>query len=242
MSHTLRMTARLVRLYLRNQRVQIPFFVSNAILFPATILYLGLQVSGDDPDALGRWMVAAVTLALGQTVVNHVGFMMLEDRFMGRAELLRAWPVDKATYCAAHLTIAVLQGTAIVVVGVLLLGALGLAPLRGDTLLLAIAVSIGAGSTLGGLAAVIATRIKRYEGGPGMLGLASLGLALASPIAYDASLLPTPLQLLSWLSPYTHVSVAVRATLDGAVPVAALAAIVVMSAVLNVIGYRAVRW
>ena len=98
MMHSFRTTARLVRLYLRSQRAQIPFLLSNAILFPATLFYLGMKVSSGGPDDLRAWMAGAVTLSLGQTVVNNVGFNMLQDRFMGRAELLRAWPVNALSF------------------------------------------------------------------------------------------------------------------------------------------------
>ena len=82
-----------------------------------------------------------------------------------------------------------------------------------------------------------------FPRGGNAIAIAGFGLSFISPVYWDASGLPLPVQALTWLSPFTHVAELVRAVIaGGALPLGAVAGTVALGVVFNVVSYRLVRW
>jgi len=239
----LRETGAVLRLYWACERSNIQFLAFNAFLMPATVAYMGMMIAGAEVAEQRFWMAGAVTLGLGMGGLAQVGFAVLNDRFLGRLDLVRSSPVSKAAYYAAQVSLAVLESVMLVVVALGLLRALGIAHPGAGGVAAGLLAAVCAGSAIGGLGAVMAFRAPDFDAGNTVVGIAAIGLAVASPVFYDIDALPAVLHPVAWLSPFTHVAPLLRAVLAGeALPAGPLAATVAVAAAYNALSYRFARW
>ncbi len=233
----------LLRLYLVQERRTFQFLLVNTFIITAAIDYLGWMIVPGDLEDLRFWMAGSITFGLGMGGLAQVGFGILNDRFLGRLDLIRTSPVSKRAYYAAHVSVAVAEALALVLLALLLLWALGVAELTPAGLATALLAAVCAGTAIGGLGAAIAFRAMDFDAGNTIVAISALGLAAASPVFYDIAALPGPLHPLAWCSPFTHVAPLLRASLAGAaVPLAPLLATLALAAVLNAASYRLARW
>ena len=235
--------AHLLRLYWVQERRNFQFLLVNSFIVPATIAYLGWMLVPDHPDALRWWMAGSVTFGLGMGGLAQVGFGILNDRFLGRLDLLRSAPVSKRGYYAAQISVAVGESLALVVLALGLFALLGVAVPTWAGITTALVSAVCAGAAIGGLGAAIAFRARDFDAGNTLVAIAALGLAAASPVFYEISALPAVLQPIAWCSPFTHVAALLRAALAGAaIPLGSLAALLLLAAGIHVASYRLARW
>ncbi len=96
---------------------------------------------------------------------------------------------------------------------------------------------------MGALGAAIATSSRDYASGHGWLSIASLGFAFLSPVLYDIAALPWPMAGLSWLSPFTHTALLVKAVIAGeAAPASHVLALLALAVLLNLLVWRGLAW
>lgn len=233
----------LLHLYWVQERRTLQFMIVNSFLVPGTIAYLGWMLVPDDPVALRHWMAGSIAFGLGMGGLAQVGFGILNDRFLGRLDLIRTSPISKRGYYAAQITLAVGVALLLISVSLLLLALLGVARLTPAGVTSALLTAVCAGTSIGGLGAVIAFRARDFDLGNTLVAISALGLAAGSPVFYDIDALPRLLHPLAWASPFTHIAPLLRATLAGAeVPIAPLAATLLLAVVLNAASYRYSRW
>lgn len=235
-------TADLLRLFWRHERSQIQHVAFSGVILPGTIAYMGVMVV-EDPVRRTAWLAGAVTFGLGMSAVAVVGFGILWDRFSGRLALLRSLPLSKGAYFASHVLVAMLESVLVVIVAVVGLGAAGVIQPGDGALPLGVGMALCAGASLGGFGALIASRARDFDSGNTTVMVLTMALAFLSPVFYPASLLPWPLQAVSWLSPFTHVAPVLRALFSGgAVPLAPLLGTLALAAVFSTASYRMLRW
>lgn len=226
-----------------HERGQFQFALFNTFVMPATLAYLGAMLLGDSPAKLRWWLAGSVTFGLGMGGLAQVGFAILNDRFLGRLDLLRASPVSKSAYYVAQIAVAVLQAVALVVVSLIAFRLLGLARADAASLAVGALVAVCAASAIGGLGAAMAFRARDFDRGNTVVAIAALGLAAASPVFYELSDLPALLRPVAMLSPFTHIAPLLRALFDGdPVPPTALAVTLVLAVVINAASYCLARW
>jgi ABC-2 type transport system permease protein len=233
----------MLRLYWAQERGQFQFALFNSFVMPGTLAYLGLMLLPEDLDLLRWWMAGSVAFGLGMGGLGQVGFAVLNDRFLGRLDLLRTFPVARGAYYGAQIAVAVLQAVALVVVSLVALRLLEIAPLDLFTVAAGVAVAVCASVAIGGLAAALALRARDFDAGNTAVAVAALGLAAISPVFYALSDLPRWLQPLAVLSPFTHIAPLLRALLAGRpLPTGSLLATLALALLLNVVAYRLIRW
>lgn len=236
-------TLAVLRLYWAQERAQFQFALFNSFVMPATLAYLGWMLFPDSPTRLRWWMAGSITFGLGMGGLAQVGFAVLNDRFLGRLELLRASPLSKAAYYLAQIGLAVLQAVALVTVALATFRLLGIGVLDARGLAVGAGVALCAASAIGGLGAVMASRAPDFDRGNTLVAVAALGLTMASPVFYAIQDLPLVLQPVAWLSPFTHVAPLLRALLVGApLPGEALLGLLALAIALNGLSYRLLRW
>jgi ABC-type polysaccharide/polyol phosphate export permease len=234
---------RVLHLYWTHERRLYQFLLVNALAVPATIAYLGWRLIPDDPERLRWWLAGSVAFGLGMGGFAQVGFAILNDRFLGRLDLVRSAPVSKRAYLCAQVAVGVLESLALVWIALLGFAALGVAELTVAGLAAALATGLLAGAAMGGLATAIAFRAPGFDEGNTAVAMTALGLAAASPVFYDIDALPRLLHPVAWLSPFTHVAPLLRAVLAGQPPPPVpLVATGVLAVALVVAGYRLARW
>ena len=235
--------AHVLHLYSVQERRNFQFLIVNSFIVPATVAYLGWMIVPGALDDLRWWMAGSITFGLGMGGLAQVGFGILNDRFLGRLDLIRSSPVSKAAYYGAQISVAVGEALALGVLALLLLWALGVAILTPVGVLVAVLAALCAGTAIGGLGAAIAFRARDFDVGNTIIAICALGLAAVSPVFYDIAVLPSLLQPLAWCSPFTHIATLLRAALAGnPIPTEALIVTLVLSAALNIISYRLARW
>ena len=187
---------------------QWPLFADHllrAFIFPVAGFYLGARLLSSPSD---RVLVVAGFLTLGLSMGGTflVGFSVLEDRFLGRLELLRSTPLRANSYHVSYVLLAVLQNMLFVLIALLTLHVLGLSKLGATMLFAGVLSAIAAGAAVGGLAILVGTWVPHLQEGNAILSLVALALPLSSPILYEESSLPRPLWYLIQLSPFTHIA------------------------------------
>jgi ABC-type polysaccharide/polyol phosphate export permease len=240
---TLAETAALLRLYWAQERSMIGFLFFNAFAMPAFVAYMGFMLAGGSLAEQRWWMAGSVTLGLGMGGLAQVGFAVVNDRFLGRLDLLRCSPVSKRAYYAAQISLAVLESLVLVLVALALLALLGIAQPGPGGVLAGVIAALCAGSAIGGLGAVLGFGAPSFESGNTAVAIAAIGLAVASPVFYEPAALPWLARPIAWLSPFTHIAPLLRAAIAGApIPLAPLAATLALALALNVASYRLARW
>lgn len=234
---------RVLHLYWTNERRLYQFLLVNAFLVPAAIAYLGWRLVPDDPERLRWWLAGSVAFGLGMGGFAQVGFAILNDRFLGRLDLIRSSPVSKRAYLVAQLAVGVLEALALIVLALLAFAALGVAELTPAGCAAAIATALFGGIAIGGLATLIAFRARDFDGGNTRIAITALGLAGASPVFYDIHALPWVLHPVAWLSPFTHIAPLLRAVLAGQPPpLVPLIGTAALAIALNAAAHRFARW
>jgi ABC-type polysaccharide/polyol phosphate export permease len=239
----LRQTVGLLRLYWAEERGSSQLLLFNAFAVPLTFGYMGTRIAAGSPETLRYWMAGSITLALGMSVLSQVGFAILNDRHRGRLDLLKSSPVTKASYCAAQLLLASAVAAGIVILSLALLHSIDVAAVAASSLASAVLCGMASGCAIGALAALLASRARSLDSGNAIVSIASIALVLSSPVFYDLDALPVVFQPVALLSPFTHVAELLRAVIAGdPLPVGPIAAILALSVVYGVLGYRGFRW
>jgi ABC-type polysaccharide/polyol phosphate export permease len=236
-------TLQLLRLYWWQDRIGTLFMAFHAVLLPLLVFYFAFRIAPGRGPAFMRLLAGGMAAGAGIGVVSSVGYGMLADVQLGRLALLRASGVAKATYFSAHLIGALVLSMLSSAFSLALLCGLGVISTDAVQLGAAILAALATGAASCGLGAFVAVTAADLATGRDRLSLASAGLAFLSPVFYQASDLPALLRVLVWGSPFTHAAVLNRAVLSGAaLPVANLAAIILLGAALNVTAFRGLRW
>lgn len=189
----------------------------RALIFPLMGFYLAARLV---PSPSDRILVIAGFLTLGLSMggIFLVGFSVLEDRFLGRLELLRSTPARAQSYHLSYVLLAVLQNLLFILVALVTLHLLGSLELDSAMLMGGVFSAVAAGAAVGGLAILVGTGVPEFQLGNAILALTGLALPLSSPILYEAASLPSPLWYLIQLSPFTHIGEMLRALIsDGRV-------------------------
>lgn len=238
----LRQTAHLVNLFGAQERGKFQGLLFNGFALPALMAYLGERtITG--VESLRAWLAGSIVLALGMNGIAQAGYTALVDRFANRLALLRSAPVPKEAYYAALVVVAILESLIIVVAGLVLFGAAGVATLTVAGSAAGVLGAVAAGAALAGIGAAIAFRVRDFDTGNAAISIAALGLALVSPVLYSVDALPAPLRLVAWLSPFTYLTPLLHAALAGAPPPAwAVAGCLIQSIVVNVACLRWLPW
>jgi ABC-type polysaccharide/polyol phosphate export permease len=233
----------LSRLYWLQDRVGALFMAFHAALLPVLVFYFAFRVAPGHSSALPRLLAGGMAAGAGIGVVSSVGYGMLADVQLGRLALLRASGVAKAAYFSMHLMSALVLSLLSSAFSLALLCGLGVVGINAAQLGAAILAALATGAASCGLGALVAVTAADQATGRDRLSLASAGLAFLSPVFYQASDLPPLLRVFVWGSPFTYVADLNRAVLGGAeLPVANLAALILLGAVLNATAFRGLRW
>ncbi len=119
-------------------------------------------------------MAGFLTLGLSMGGTFLVGFSVLEDRFLGRLELLRSTPLRANSYHVSYVLLAVLQNMLFVLIALLTLHVLGLSKLGATMLFAGVLSAIAAGAAVGGLAILVGTWVPHLQEGNAILSLVAL--------------------------------------------------------------------
>jgi ABC-type polysaccharide/polyol phosphate export permease len=234
---------RLLGLYWAVERGQATYVAFNALLMPAMLAYFGVRLLGPSHPGLTDWIAASTTFAICMHCFAQMGFNLLHDRFLGRLELIRSCGVNRGPYCVAQVVLAIADVALVSTAGLGIFSIMGLARPNARSWLSLPILWVTAGSCVGGLGATISFRCRSFESGNVWIFLASLCLALVSPVFYSVELIPGALRWVMYLSPVTHVAPLMRAVFSGeSLPHRALAGALVLGVLFYLLAFRSVRW
>lgn len=233
----------LLRLYWAHERRTYPFMLVNAVVTPATAAYIGTRFRLESEGMVQFWMAGCLTMGLGMTGISQVGFAILNDRFKGRLRLLTCLPLSRFSYFSAHITLAALEGMALVLAGFVLFWMVGVAEVERSSLGHAALCGAVAGISIGSLGGFLALRFPTFDAGNAAVTIAAVALAGSSPVFYELESLPRVAREVAMLSPFTHVAPLLRALLAGQpLPAGALLGGAIVAALFITLGTRAMRW
>jgi ABC-type polysaccharide/polyol phosphate export permease len=229
-------------LFVRQQRNFYQVILLDTFVLPSCLAYLGARMI-DSPNGLRTWLSASIALALGLGPVSQVGFSTYYDRFSKRILLLRLMPVPKYSYVVSYLLYATVQCILIVVVSITTFWALGYGRFTLPGLASGLTAAFCAGASLGGLGMMLTFRAANMDSARAQISIAAGGLALVSPVFYSVDALPTIVQPLAWLSPFTSIAILIRASIEGSgAPMSAVGGSLVLTIVFVAISYFAIPW
>jgi ABC-2 type transport system permease protein len=195
---------RVARLYWLQDPAGTLFTAFHAVVLPMLVFYFGVRIARGHPETLLRMLAGGIAIGTGIGAATKVGFAILADVQLGRLALIRSIGIAKSGYFGAHIASAL-------AFGLLSTGACLLVLINFDLLTVKpwqigpfVLVALASGGAMGALGALIAVTAPDHATGHARLSLASAGLAFVSPVFYPTAMLPLPLAVLSWASPFTH--------------------------------------
>jgi ABC-type multidrug transport system permease subunit len=235
------------RIHLERVRAEAGPFILAALLFPAGMYLFAAAVGGQAGGTVDRrlqFLAGSIVFSLSLTAITWVGYLLLENRFMGRLRLFATLPLALSSYALGILLFGVIQAAVGVSSLLLVSRVLGVHTALTLTTAGLLAVPIVLMMLCGcGLAFVIASHARSMSEGSLMTDALGAGLVLIPPIYYGPEALPRVFQYLSRLLPTTYAARAVQATLAGRVDVMNdLSMLAVMAFIALAIGMRSMRW
>jgi ABC-type polysaccharide/polyol phosphate export permease len=234
---------RVARLYWLQDRAGTLFTAFHAVLLPMLVFYFGVQIARGQQETLLRFLAGGIAIGTGIGAATKVGFAILADIQLGRLALIRCTGISKSGYFGAHIASALAFGLLSTGSCLLLLTSLDLIAVKPWQLAAFLLVAFASGGAMGALGALIAVTAPDHATGHARLSLASAGLAFVSPVFYQTAMLPLPLAVLSWASPFTHAAALNRALMEGAgLPMTHLAAVLALFVAMNGVAFRSLQW
>ena len=188
------------------------WYLIRALMFPIGVLFWLRVMVPDEPDINLRVLAGAVILGVSLATANLVSQQVLQDKFLGRLNLLATMPMSKASYGAGVMLFSTLQSTPIVVVLMVLAPVIGVnLELSWTFFPLIVAAVIG----ISGIALLISSYAPSLEVGGIMANFFGVVLVMASPVFFTMDQAPPVLRLVGWVSPMRYAADGITKSISG---------------------------
>jgi ABC-2 type transport system permease protein len=239
------------RIHLARLRAEAGPFVLAALVFPSA-MYLFTNAIGNAEEtgtllaqSRLRFLAGSIVFSLSLTAISWLGYLLLENRFMGRLKLFATLPLAPSSYVFGILAFALAQGvlgTMSLLVVARLLGVHTQLRLPLGIVSLAIVVTLTM-LCLSGLSVVIAARARSFSEGSLLTDALGAGLVFLAPVYYPPETMPAVLRPLAQLLPTACAARAVRTTLAGGFAIGSeLLALALLTIITLSLGFRLMRW
>ena len=231
------------RIHLARLRAEVGPFLLAALVFPSAMFWFASRVSGAaaaDARSVG-FLAGAVVFSISLTAISWLGYLLLENRFMGRLKLFATLPLAPSSYVFGVLIFAFVQAVLGTTTLILIGRALGVR-VRPSIMPLALVVLMTV-LCLCGLGAVIAARARSFTEGSLLTDALGAGLVVLAPIYYAPEMMPRGLRIVSEWLPTTFAARAIETTLAGGYHVGGeLLALCLMTVATLALGFRLTKW
>ena len=224
-----------------------PFLLASVVFPVGMYLFATAVATQADTASEGskrHFLAASMVFSLSLTGISWLGYLMLENRFMGRTKLFATLPLEPSSYVAGLMVLAVVQGL------------FGMVSLLAAGKVLGVSISVSAGSALlmllimmaalsifSGVSVVVASRARSFSEGSLLTDALGAGLVLMAPVYYPAAALPAVLRWIGVVLPTTYVANALEKLLAGSTGVGAeLSLLVVVAVAVLLAGLWTLRW
>ena len=196
-------------------------FLLAAIIFPAGMYIFASAIASPQMEmteaSRRHFLAASMAFSLSLTAVSWLGYLLLENRFMGRLSLFATLPFSPSSYVLGLLIFAVMQGC-IGVASLLIVGTLLGVPIATNTVggfVLLVAVMLIALLVLSGISVVIAVKVRSFSEGSLFTDSLGTGLVLFAPVYYPVSAMPKAIGWIGYFLPTTYIASAFDKILAG---------------------------
>jgi ABC-type multidrug transport system permease subunit len=239
------------RIHLARLRAEAGPFILAALVFPSAMYLFASAIANGDVQGIPlqqnqlRFLAGSIVFSLSLTAISWLGYLLLENRFMGRLKLFVTLPLAPSSYVLGILIFALVQG-ALGTVSLLLVARLLGVPtnlkwLGGLGMLAAVVVMTML--CLSGLSVIIASRARSFSEGSLMTDALGAGLVFLAPVYYAPEMMPRLLRPLALILPTAPASRAVQSILaGGSAHGGDLIALAVMAMISLSLGLRLMRW
>jgi ABC-type multidrug transport system permease subunit len=237
------------RIHLARLRAERGPFLLAAFVYPGVMYMFASAIGTDggraaDGAAPIRCLAGSIVFSLSLTGVSWLGYLLLENRFMGRLKLFATLPLAPWSYVIGVVLFALVQAAAGTITLCAIAHALGvrtsMTPASAGLLATTVLITV---LCVCGIAVIIAAWARSFSEGSVLTDGLGAGLVFLAPVYCTPSALPRAVEMLSRALPTTYAARGVQAALTGAVrPGGDLAVLVVMAAVTLSIAFRAMRW
>src|SRR5215471_14576516 len=227
------------RIQLAGTRREVGPFLLAAFVFPAAMYLFTNGVAGVEalPEARRvRFLAGSIVFSLSLTSISWLGYLLLENRFMGRLKLFATLPLAPSSYVFGVLLFGIAQAILGISVLITLARALGvqmhpgLLPLSATVILTMLCFC--------GLSVIVAARARSFSEGSLMTDTLGAGLVLVAPVYYSPDAIPHSVRLVSQWLPTSLAAHAAQAALVGNYSLPDLIALAFMAVVSLSIGFK----
>src|SRR5215471_1879625 len=232
------------RIQLAGTRREVGPFLLAAFVFPAAMYLFTNGIAGVEalPEARRvRFLAGSIVFSLSLTSSSWLGYLVLENRFMGRLKLFATLPLAPSSYVFGVLLFGIAQATVSTTTLLVLGRALGVQmspnfPLLVVLILLTILC-------LCGLGVVVAARARSFSQGSLLTDTLGAGLIFLAPVYYTPEAMPPAMRVFAQLLPTTFAARAVRTVLAGGHAIGSeLLVLSLMAFGTLALGFRLMRW
>lgn len=231
------------RIHLARLRAEAGPFILAALLYPSAMYLFARAVSGTTAtDERGvAFLAGSIVFSLSLTAISWLGYLLLENRFMGRLKLFATLPLAPSSYVFGVLTFALAQAT-IGTISLLIMARIFGVHTQMNFPLLAIVVALTM-LCLCGVSVIIAARVRSFAEGTLFTDTLGAGLVFLAPVFYKPEALPHAVSAVTRWLPTSCAARIVQASLTGNRHIGTeFIALVLMSCITLTLGFRLMRW
>ena len=218
-------------------------FVLSGLAYPTAMFLFASAVSGEGlkSERSTAFLAGAITFSLSLTAISWLGYLLLENRFMGRLRLFATLPLHPSSYLFGILAFAVVQAVLGITV-LMAMASIGGIEIHTNFLLLTVVI-ITAMLCLSGISVLISTKARSFSEGTLFTDLLGAGMVFLAPVFYPATTLPAPVRNVVAFLPTSIAADVIRDSLTGvSAPRPALFLLMAMAGLSLAVAFRVLRW
>jgi ABC-type multidrug transport system permease subunit len=231
------------RIHLARMRAEMGPFIVAALAYPTAMYLFARAVSGvgAEDERSVTFLAGAIVFSISLTAITWLGYLLLENRFLGRLKLFATLPLAPSSYVFGVLVFALAQA-AIGTIALLTTARLFGVAMRVNFLMLAVTITLTM-LCLCGLSVIIASRARSMAEGTLFTDTLGAGLVFLAPVFYKQDMLPRALSAVTEWLPTSCAARATQASLRGAsVMQMEIFALALMALVTMALGFRLTKW